>query len=136
MTVIDISDPTNLVTAGNYDTPDRATKVAVAGDYAFIPDRTSGLLVIDISDPTNPVLADSYDSPGTALHVTVAGNYAYLADNYSGLQVIQVFERSMLLSANQARSLRVDSGAGNIAGAKVSSTQMGAGASPLLTPTR
>ena len=76
--------------AGSVDTPDAARDVAVAGDHAFVADRSSGLQVIDITDPTNPTLAGSYDTPGSAHAVAVAGDHAFVADGASGLQVIDI----------------------------------------------
>ena len=82
--------PFELTLAGSYDTPGNATGVAVAGDYAYVADYTSGLQVIDISDPTSPVYAGSYNTPGYAYGVAVAGDHAYVADITHGLQVIDI----------------------------------------------
>ncbi len=76
--------------AGSYDTPDRALGVAVAGDYAYVANRNSGLLVIDIKDPDNPTLAGSYVTGGSARGVTVSGNFAFLADKGVGLSILDI----------------------------------------------
>jgi hypothetical protein len=75
---------------GSYDTPDNAQRVFVAGDYAFVADLTTGLLVIDISDPTTPTLAGSYNTTGNAKDVCVSGDYAFVADDLDGLAVIDI----------------------------------------------
>ena len=69
--VIDISNPSNPVEVGYYDTPGYAWDVAVSGSYAYIADGISGLRVIDISNPSNPVEVGYYDTPGYAWGVTV-----------------------------------------------------------------
>ena len=88
--VIDISDPTLPTLAGSCSTPDWATGIDVAGDYAYLADGSVGLEVFDISDPTLPVLVGSCTTPGEAVDVCVAGNYAYVADEVEGLQVIDI----------------------------------------------
>ncbi len=59
---------------GTYDTPYEAHAVVVAGDLAFVADRSSGLHVIDISDLTNPTLAGSYNAldPAWAVEISAA----------------------------------------------------------------
>jgi hypothetical protein len=88
--VIDISDPTTPTLAGSYDTPRIAQGIAISGDYAYVADYFSGLLMIDISDPTTPSLVGSYDTPDIAQDVAISGDYAYVADCFSGLQVIDI----------------------------------------------
>jgi len=90
--VVDITDPSNPVPAGSYDTAGYVFDVAVVGDLAFLADYSSpaGLTVVDIRDPTNPVLAGSYNTPGDALGVTIAGTVAFVADGYLGLTAIDI----------------------------------------------
>ena len=38
-----------------YDTPDWASGVAVAGNYAYVAARTAGLRVINVANPAAPV---------------------------------------------------------------------------------
>ena len=97
--VLDISDPTNPVSAGSYSTPDYAYSVAIAGDYAYVADRFSGLQVLDISDPTNPWFAGSCDTPGDAYVVALAGDYAYVADYDFGLRVVDISDPTNPVSA-------------------------------------
>jgi len=75
---------------GAVDTPEYALGVAVAGDYAYVADYGSGLLVINISVPESSAIVGAVDTPGDALGVAIAGNYAYVADYGSGLQVIDI----------------------------------------------
>jgi hypothetical protein len=75
---------------GSYDTPGGALGVTVSGDYAFVADVASGLLIFDITDPSNPQLLGSYDTSGSANAVAVDGDYACVADGASGLQVISI----------------------------------------------
>jgi hypothetical protein len=96
--VIDVSNPSNCVRVGGYDTSGDAFGVAVSGNYAYVADGGAGLQVIDVSNPTNCVRVGGYPTSGNALGVAVSGNYACVADwrrwsgmNYVGpLQVIDV----------------------------------------------
>lgn len=75
---------------GSYDTPHITDDVVVSGNYAYVADRNSGLLILDISNPTTPTLVGSYNTPDSAFAVTLAGKYAYVADGVSGLQIIDI----------------------------------------------
>ena len=89
LAVVDVSNPTNFVRIGGYDTIGYAVAVAVAGNYAYIADFYYGLFVIDVSNPTNCVLLGNIETSGEAYGLAVAGNYAYVADN-EGFHVIDV----------------------------------------------
>ena len=90
LAVIDISDPTNCVDVGGYNTSGWAYSVAVAGNYAYVADDAAGLQVIDVRDPAHCKRVGGYNTSGLARGVAVAGNYAYVADHDAGLQVIDV----------------------------------------------
>lgn len=79
-----------LHTAGALETSDAAIGVAVAGGYAYVADRFSGLQVIDISSHGMPQIVGAVDTPGRAWGVAVSGRYAYVADRSGGLHVIDV----------------------------------------------
>jgi hypothetical protein len=111
------------VWAGSCNTPGFADGVAIAGDYAYVADRPSGLHVIDISDPTNPVSAGSYDTPGTAYDVAISGDHAYVADYSSGLQVVQVLQRRFNLDANIGQSLDIEPSGYDVIRARLSAAQ-------------
>jgi hypothetical protein len=97
--VVDISDPANLVLAGNYDTPGGAWRLAISGDYAYVADWDSGLVVVDISDPSNPAYAGSYPPETQTLGVAVSGDYGYVTDAFMGLQVIDISDPTSPLFA-------------------------------------
>jgi hypothetical protein len=75
---------------GKADTSGYAGGVFVLGNYAYIADDSTGLLIVDISDPSSPNIISSVKTPGYASKVYVSNNYAYVADFDSGLQVINV----------------------------------------------
>ncbi len=79
-----------FVSVGEIDTPGRAMGSAVAGNYAYVADRESGLQVIEISTPGSPVLVGAVALPDFAWGVAVKGNYAYVVDRGLELQVIDI----------------------------------------------
>ncbi len=72
--IINMSDPTQPVEVGFYDTPGSAGGVAVMGSYAYIADGYFGLRIVNVSNPANPYEVGFYDTPGDALGVAVAGS--------------------------------------------------------------
>jgi hypothetical protein len=87
--IIDVSDPTNPMFKGSYDTPNTARGVAISENYAYVVG--AGLQVLNISNPANPTLKGSYNiTLSLALGITLSGNYAYVVDLYSGLQIIDI----------------------------------------------
>lgn len=88
--IIDVSDPTNPLRVGAYDTPGSAVGVAVSGNHAYVADYYSGLEIIDITNPASPFLAGSYDTVGVAVAVAVSGYYAYVADDWAGIEIINI----------------------------------------------
>ncbi|HOW64380.1 MAG TPA: immunoglobulin domain-containing protein [Verrucomicrobiota bacterium] len=65
-------------------------RVCVAGHYAYIANRASGLMLIDVENPAKPRVASSIDTPGTAMDVFILGTNAYVADGSAGLQIIDI----------------------------------------------
>jgi hypothetical protein len=85
--IVDISEPSNPVYAGSFNTPDYAFSVFISGGYAYVADHRSGLQVIDVSNPSNPTFVGSYDTPGFARHVFIVGDHIYLG-NYLSLTIL------------------------------------------------
>jgi hypothetical protein len=82
--------PFSPATVGSVDTPGNARALAVAGDYAFVTDASSGLQVIDVSDVTAPGIAGTYGPANNVQDVALHGDYAYLADGSPGLLVVDI----------------------------------------------
>ena len=78
---------------GSYDTND-ALGITLSGNYAYVADGNSGLLIIDISNPSNPTFKSHYDTPGSVYGVALSGSYAYVADYNLGLWIIDISDLS------------------------------------------
>jgi len=64
--------------------------IFIDGDYAFVTNNNSGLIIYNISDPTNPSFINNSNIFGNARGVHVNGDYAYIADKSVGLVTIQI----------------------------------------------
>lgn len=72
--VYDVSDPAAPRKLSSYETPGRAVRVSLEGDYAFVADGGAGVQVVDLSDPANPIPAGSFETPRPARDVSAAGS--------------------------------------------------------------
>ena len=72
--VYDVSDPAAPGKLSSFETPGRATRVSLDGDYAFVADTEAGVQVVDLSDPVNPVAAGGFETPRPARDVSAAGS--------------------------------------------------------------
>jgi len=86
--VIEVSNPTNCVRVGGYDTSGIARSVAVSGNYAYVADHSAGLQVLEVSNPANCVRVGGYDTSGTAFGAAVVAGRIYMADGEAGLLVL------------------------------------------------
>ncbi|HYN88856.1 MAG TPA: hypothetical protein VER55_10010 [Ardenticatenaceae bacterium] len=84
----------------SYDTPGIAGEVAVAGNLAFVADRSS-LQILDVSQHP-PQLTGAYLSPAYPTDIELVGNLAFLSAEHSGLQILDVQDPSapMLLGTH------------------------------------
>ncbi len=74
-------------------TTNNGTKVAIAGNYAYVVWRGSAnFVVINLTNPDSPTVAASLTLSGTLSSVFVSGNYAYVSsnDNNNELTIVNV----------------------------------------------
>ena len=102
ITVVDVSDPYNLSSVGEFTHPDDPSSIIhnvhIRGDFAFVAWYKTGLQVIDVSNPLNLERVGYYDTyPGTGSGFDGAwGAYpyspsgaVYVSDISTGLYVLQ-----------------------------------------------
>jgi hypothetical protein len=90
--IINVTDPSNPLEIGSYNTPSEADSVVVAGKYAYVTCSYEGLRIIDIADPTTPKEIGFFKKGPYAEYyydVFVVGNHAYLAVT-DGLHIIDI----------------------------------------------
>ena len=69
------------------------------GNYAYLSNGYSGMLVINISNPSSPILQGTYSSPGYLMGVATSGNYAFVTANfvepdYGEIQAVDISDPS------------------------------------------
>jgi parallel beta-helix repeat protein len=98
--LVDVSDPSDPLEIGAYDTPGYAESVAVVEGtppghtYAYVADGHYGLRIVDVSDPAKPAEVGYACPLNYVFDVAVEGQYAYLAAAGAGLLVVDVSDPS------------------------------------------
>lgn len=90
MLTLDISDPRNPHELSFVQLESTPSKVAIAGNYAYLACGNSGVLIFDISNPESPKKVGAYRPYGWTSDVTVSGSYAYVAAEEGGLCILDV----------------------------------------------
>ncbi len=85
----------SLIQIGSYSELVNATGVISRGNYAFVSDRSLGLVVMDISNPSVPTAVGRYDPPLEIYDMKIIGDTIFLAtgvyEPYSGaLEIVDV----------------------------------------------
>jgi len=105
--VLNVSDPANPLLVGQYQFNFMtAIKLDVVGNYAYLADADTGLLIVDVSNPSNPSLIGNYYQPGNTGNIYVSGDYCYLSGDY-GLTVIDIsnkYSPTLVTTMNIERS--------------------------------
>jgi hypothetical protein len=89
--VLDISAPLAPVRRGS-STGCGSADIVVAGSYAYVAGRESGLCIYDISDPDQPVLVSRAGSTGLASAVAVVGSLAYVRNSGQMGDTLAIFD--------------------------------------------
>ena len=90
--VIDISNPTNIVDLGVFDTGGSLLHFTV-DDYLYAANGAAGISLLDLSNPQLPVIIGSCGTPSAAFEIAINSptpNLIYVADIDSGLQAIDI----------------------------------------------
>lgn len=87
--IIDVNDPASPQEIGAFETVE-ATRVHIAGSYAYVAEGRQGLQIFDIKDPFAPKLVKTFDTLGETWDVHVSGNTVYLADGSWRLRILDV----------------------------------------------
>ncbi len=90
LSILNVSDPTNLVELGHYNNIMLPQEAIIHGDYVYIAGWWDGVTILNISDPSNPSFVNKVlhwtngAIPGEefcyASDISVQGNYLYIID--------------------------------------------------------
>ena len=89
LAVLDLSNPTNPVPLGFYETSNQVKGVHVVGSLAYLAEGTwrtgtndpGALEIVDVRNPTNLVRLGGINTQGCARRVQVAGHLAYVSES-------------------------------------------------------
>ncbi|MFW9903638.1 MAG: Ig-like domain-containing protein [Candidatus Thorarchaeota archaeon] len=88
--LVNITNPFKPTIAGNYSSAN-AADVVVEGNFAYLVDTITGILILDIRDPTNPSLVGQYPRGAWGpWNIFVDGDYAYVGGYSDGLFVLNI----------------------------------------------
>jgi len=88
--VIDISDLSNRLLVGRYNSPHWSQKVFASDTFAYVAARDSGLRIVSIANPSAPVFIGAHTAGGTVRGVFVRDTIAYLAADAAGLVIMNI----------------------------------------------
>ena len=89
--ILDVSDPSEITSISNIDTPNsRATAVVVVGNLAYLADGNEGFQIIDVSNLSEPAMLSQTDTPGYAKRLALRENTLVVADSANGIQLFDI----------------------------------------------
>jgi hypothetical protein len=87
--ILDISDKSNPLIVGTFDTDEFVMGVQVVGNIAYLANSYNGLRIVNVADPANPQLVATQGVTMAAVDLFVDGSFAYIVDG-SEITVIDV----------------------------------------------
>ncbi len=80
LSIVDISDLSDLKIIGQLPTEGSAKDVRVGNGRAFLALGDAGVAMIDVTDPSSPWLIDRYNTSGLAAHIGINDSLVAVAD--------------------------------------------------------
>ena len=90
--IINITDKSNPVLAGNYDGINNTFSLFVQGDYLYLTDYLQGIHQVDVVEKSSPILEISYSVLSKPQDVFVENDLAFVADFDEGIKIVK-FEK-------------------------------------------
>ena len=121
VSIIDISNVSQLEEVGAIDTAGNAMDVAVCGKTMFVADDDNGFSVYDASDPNDITLVDNYDAGGNSYSIDLKRSYACVAEGSAGISLVNVSdhydstELSVVDTIGAAMDVDIDGGVAYVA---------------------
>ncbi len=121
LTIIDISDPTDLVQVSIYETPGDAQDTAVTGNFVYVADGWAGLRLLDVWDPAQPTIASSLSTPCFAQAVDTLADHVYVGCGEGGLMVARRSQPSIttMVTAVSGGNLTFTDAAGTVTAVQI-----------------
>jgi hypothetical protein len=87
----EVLPPALVVPIMSLGTSISVNRIEVSGNYAYIANHNTYMIIVDISDPGNPFVVTNYSlGGGIGYDVRVSGDYAYLSKGTTGIEIVDV----------------------------------------------
>ncbi len=95
LVILDVTDESNVFTAGVCDINAELKDVKVYNDYAYFAAGDSGIVIVDVSDKNNPVVVSECSTNGNAIDVEIdeSNNILYALNDSTGMVCIDVSDK-------------------------------------------
>ena len=96
--IYDASNPAVPVKAATFETPGRASRVAMAGSLVFVADAQAGITIVDISMPSAPTAAGRFQTDAPARDIATTDTHVFVVvgagERQEGETEVRIFRRS------------------------------------------
>ena len=92
--VIDISNPSQMVMRGNIPHQNEIWDIYKQDQYIYLSDSQGYLKIINVLDPDNPIISGEYQLGDVGKGLSVSGDYAFVATGAGGLKIIYISDPS------------------------------------------
>jgi hypothetical protein len=89
ISLVDVSDPMNMVDLGSFNPGQDVYDLAILGDYLYAAVEYNGVVRFDISDPQNIHFDDSSMAGISVTELAVYGSRLYALDSYNGVLIYE-----------------------------------------------
>jgi hypothetical protein len=90
LSIIDISDPDNIVSLGQYSDSGGFIDVEVEGGYAFCLKISGGLEILNVTDPSEITRVGGYSGVVNSRNLEIDQGLVYIADPNRGFRIINI----------------------------------------------
>ncbi|MHA1199711.1 MAG: LVIVD repeat-containing protein [Candidatus Heimdallarchaeaceae archaeon] len=94
ISVIDISDPTDISRLTIIDFPSAVFGLQIIGNFAYVGGSNAGFYILDITDIYNPITLGHHNHTGAAIKVFIQDDFAFVTDYFSGLSIYDISNKS------------------------------------------
>ena len=97
--IYDASNPAMPAKAATFETPGRASRVAMAGSLVYVADAEAGITIVDISTPSAPTAAGRYRTDAPARDIAATDTHVFVVvgagERQEGNTEVQILRRAM-----------------------------------------
>jgi hypothetical protein len=96
--IYDATNPAMPVKAATFETPGRASRVAMTGAFVYVADTQAGVTIVDISTPSAPMAAGTFRTDAPARDIAATATHVFVVvgagERQEGETEVQILRRS------------------------------------------